>query len=251
MTTLPDQSLEPTAPAVLAEARAETDDLLCIARRGWLGLFVVCHLIVCACVARGQPAATMQSHYLKQPEPITVEGRYVHPRSKITIPETVAGFWRGAIVRYDSGDLDISAGYDLRSAARHIVATVYVYPAPRLVSIGSPPEVVAGARAHLAAGEFDRRKREVQQVHPGAQLVEQRDTVRMEGGQSYSGKLAVFEYDEVFAGSKMPLRSCLYVFCYVDSKWAIEYRFTYPKDQDAEKAIQEFIQKWNWHEAGV
>jgi len=32
---------------------------------------------------------------------------------------------------------------------------------------------------------------------------------------------------------------------------AIEYRFTYPKDQDAEKAIQEFIQKWNWHEAGV
>jgi len=51
MTTLPDQSLEPTTPAVLAEARAETDDLLCIARRGWLGLFVVCHLIVCACVA--------------------------------------------------------------------------------------------------------------------------------------------------------------------------------------------------------
>ena len=67
------------------------------------------------------------------------------------------------------------------------------WPVLFLVSIGSPPEVVAGARAHLTEGEFERRKQEIQHAHPGATLIEQRATVRTESGQSYPGKLAIFE----------------------------------------------------------
>src|SRR5947209_20546131 len=83
-----------------------------------------------------------------------------------------------------------------------------------LVSIGSPPDVVAGARAHLTEGEFERRKQEVQHAHPGATLIEQRDIARAEGARSYPGKLAIFEYEDKFAGSRTLVRSHLYVFCF-------------------------------------
>src|SRR5437867_1040293 len=125
------------------------------------------------------------------------------------------------------------------------------WPVLFLVSIGSPPDVIAGARAHLTEGEFERRKQELQRAHPEATLIEQRETVRTESGQSYPGKLAVFEYEDVFAGSKIPVRSHLYVFCYVGGKWAVEYRFTRPKGEDADREIQEFIQKWSWYGHGV
>lgn len=201
-------------------------------------------LFLCGC-------PTMHTHYLAQPERLATRGSYVHPASKIAMPESVGGFQRGTILRYDADGLDVSAGYNLVSTSYQIAATVYVYPAPSLVSIGSPPEVVAGARAHLTEGEFVRRKQEIQHAHPGATLIEQRDTVRAESGQSYPGKLAIFEYEDVFAGSRILIRSHLFVFCYVGGKWAVEYRFTYPKTEDADSEIQEFIQKWSWYGAGV
>ena len=125
------------------------------------------------------------------------------------------------------------------------------WPVLFLVSIGSPSEVVAGARAHLTEGEFERRKQEIQHAHPGATLIEQRATVRTESGRSYPGKLAIFEYEDVFAGSRISVRSHLCVFCYIGDKWAVAYRFTYPKTEDADREIQEFIKKWSWYGTGV
>jgi hypothetical protein len=205
---------------------------------------IVAALFLCSC-------QTTSLHYLAQPERLATQGGYVHPASQIALPENVGSFKRDTILRYDSNGLDISAGYNLVSASHRVAATIYVYPAPSLISIGSPAEVVAGARAQLTENEFARRKQEIQHVHPGAMLIEQRDTVRTERGQSYPGKLAIFEYEELFAGSRMAVRSRLYVFCYVGGKWAVEYRFTYPKDQDAEGVIQEFIQNLSWYGTGA
>src|SRR5258708_28298148 len=137
------------------------------------------------------------------------------------MPERVADFQRDLVLRYDADGLDVSAGYNLVSASQRIAATVYVYPAPSLVSIGSPPNVVAGARARLTEGELERRKLEIQQTHPGATLIRQRDTARTESGRSYPGKVAIFEYDDVFAGSRTRVLAHLYLFCYVCIKWAI------------------------------
>lgn len=167
------------------------------------------------------------------------------------MPESVTGFQRDAVSRYDADGLDVSADYSLVTSSVRIAATVYVYPSPKLISIGSPREVVADARAHLAENEFERRKQEIQYAHPGAVLVEQRDISRTESSQSYAGTLAVFEYDEVFAGSEMPLRSRLYLFCYVSGTWTVKYRFTYPKTEDAGREIEEFIQKWSWYGESV
>src|SRR5207237_3621361 len=137
---------------------------------------------------------TMHTHHLAQRERLAARGRYVHPASKIVMPESVAGFQREAILRYDAEGLDVSAAYNFVTLSHRIAATVYVYPAPSLVSIGSPPDVVAGARAHLTESEFQRRKQEIQGAHPGATLIEQRDIVRSENGQSNPDKLAIFEY---------------------------------------------------------
>ena len=167
------------------------------------------------------------------------------------MPESVAGFQRDSVTRYDADGLDVSGAYNMVTPSRRIAATVYVYPSPPLTSIGSPPDVVAGARARLTEGEFARRKQEIEQAHPGAVLVEQREISKTASGQSYAGRLAIFEYEEAFAGSRMPVRARLYLFCYVGGKWTVKYRFTHPKSEDADREIQEFIQKWSWYGGGV
>ena len=204
----------------------------------------VAALVLCGC-------PSMHTRPLAQPERVAVRGSYVHSVSKITMPESVAGFQRDAVSRYDADGLDVSAAYNLVTSSHRIAATVYVYPSPSLTSIGSPPEVVAGARAHLTESEFERRKQEIQHAHPGTVLVEQRDISRTEGGQSYVGKFAVFEFEDVFAGSRALVRSRIYLFCYVGGKWTVKYRFTHPKSEDADREIQEFIQKWSWYGDGV
>lgn len=201
-------------------------------------------LFLCGC-------PTVHTRTLAQPEKLTAQGTYVHPATKITMPERVAGFQRDTLLRYDADGFDVSASYNFVTPSQHIASTVYIYPAPSLVSVGSPPDVVAGARAHLTEGEFERRKQEIQGAHPAATLIEQHDIIRTESGQSYPGKLAIFEYEDVFAGARMPVHSRLYVFCYVASKWTVKYRFTHPRGENSDKAIQEFVDKWNWFGEGV
>jgi hypothetical protein len=200
---------------------------------------------VCGC-------PTTRTHYLAQPERVAERGVYVHPGSRITLPESVAGFQREAVLRYDAEGLDVSAAYENLGAEHPVTTTVYVYPSPSHVFIGSPPEVVASTQAHLAQNEFESRKQEILQADSGAKLIEQRDTTRTESGQSYSGKVAVFEYEDRdgFTGLKIAKRSELYLFCYVGGKWTVKYRFTRPKTVNADKEVQEFIQKLKWYGAG-
>ena len=182
---------------------------------------------------------------MAQPEQLAVRGVYVHPTSGISLPDSVGGIQRSTVLRYDAEGLDVSAAYNCLNAQHPMAATVYVYPSPSLTTIGSPPEVVAGARARLTENEFENRKQEILRAHPGAKLIEQRDTTQSESGEHHPGKLAVFEYEDLFAGSKTSVRSHLYLFCYIGSKWTIKYRFTHPKAVDGDKEIQEFIQSLN------
>jgi hypothetical protein len=52
-------------------------------------------------------------------------------------------------------------------------------------------------------------------------------------GSPVPGEMAAFKYDDLFRGQRRPLRSELYVHCYVGGKWAFEYRFTYPERVNA------------------
>jgi hypothetical protein len=76
--------------------------------------------------------------------------------------------------------------------------------------------------------------------------MDQGDIQRTEKGQMYTGRFAEFQYDTAFATSKTTVRSRLYVFCFVGGKWAVEYRFTHPKAENADEAIKKFMDNWHW-----
>lgn len=161
-------------------------------------------------------------------------------------PDAVGDFQRSQIFRYDAKGLDVSAGYNLASTAGFMVATVYIYPAPSLVSIGSPPDVVASARETLCRNEFEHRKREVFNAHPGARLIREEGIAPPHPGTSTAGRRAVFEYDASFAGGQQPIHSELWIFCYIGGKWALEYRFSSPLSVDAGPVISAFMATLPW-----
>ena len=111
--------------------------------------------VACMLLAGCKPP---QPTYLAQPEVIQAQGAYVHGPSGMTFPTTVGDFQRASITRYDAAGQDMGAGYNLLAPGWAVAATVYVYPAPSLISIGSPSDVVASARATLCKTEFERRK---------------------------------------------------------------------------------------------
>jgi hypothetical protein len=181
---------------------------------------------------------------LAAPKTIAAQGPYIHAPSKVKFPEKVGEFQRGEIHQFDDKGTDVSGGFNHTTLP--IAFTLYVYPSPSITSFGSPANVVATARAKLTDREFEARKKEIMSVHPGAKLIEQRDISHSDGGQTFPGKTAVFEFDDIFAGAKTTVRSQLIIFCYVSEKWTVKYRVTHPKSVDADKAIQEFIEGWKW-----
>jgi hypothetical protein len=146
-------------------------------------------------------------------------------------------------MRYDVAGADVSAGYNFRSPNSTIVATVYVYPAPPLVSIGSPSDVVQSARATLCNSEFARRKNEITAAHRDARLLSEGNAVRPHSGPPVLGKVAEYEFS---APNREPLRSGIFVYCYIGDKWAFEYRFTSQKFPDASEQISAFMKALPW-----
>lgn len=195
--------------------------------------------LLVGCPARPRP--------LDQPRAIFAEGAWAHDKSGMTFPIAVGDFQRGTVQRYDQEGLDVSVGYNLFDSRRQIIATVFVYPAPSLVSIGSPTETVASARTFLAKNEFETRKREILQPRPGAQLIEDTEISIPIDGTVRIGRIATFEYEEKFSGRQQPLRSHLCMFNFVDGKWAIKYRITYPKSLEATREIDVILQGVPWN----
>lgn len=191
------------------------------------------------CPARPRP--------LNQPQAIFADGAYTHEKSGMTFPLAVGDFQRGTAQRYDQEGLDVSFGYNLHGAKQVIIATVYVYPAPSLVSIGSPTETVASARTFLTNNEFEARKREIMQPRPGARLIEDTEISIPIGGTLRTGRMATFEYHEQFFGQPQSLRSHLCVFNFVGGKWALKYRITYPSHLEATREIDAILQGVPWN----
>jgi hypothetical protein len=182
-----------------------------------------------------------------QPPTIEASGLYIHPASKLQLPESVGRFRRQTIRQYDAAGTDISAGYNFVAPGKAVAATVYIYPGSTVHSAGSPASAIADAKARLTQAEFLRREREVVAANPSATLIDQQDVQRTENGHTYLGKMAFFDIHGPFAGQVMDLNSRLYVFCFIDDSWAIEYRFTYPRGLDVDADIKGFIAAWNWH----
>jgi hypothetical protein len=194
-------------------------------------------LVLAACSSAPRPLA--------RPETIAVNGAYTHAASGMSFPTAVGDFRRVTLLRYDSAARNVSAYYFMPAPSGGIAATVYVDPAPPMVPAASPADVPT-ARAISCESEVDRRKREIYNLHPSAQLLQERNVSLVQAGASHRGKVAEFEYDGDFGGQRQAVHAEVYLFCYVGSHWALEYRFTTPKTFDAGSRIAGFMKGLSW-----
>lgn len=192
----------------------------------------------------GCPAARPRP--LAQPEAIISRGTYTHPASGMTFPIKIGDFERSTVYRHDTGDIEVSAAYDLISMAVSITASVDIYPAPRLDTVGLPPDMIAVARENLSQQEFNSRKREIQGSHPGAVLIQEAEAALPQNANPYSGKMAVFEFEDIFFRELQLLRSKPYLFCFASTDWIIKYQFIYSKNADAQHDIETFMMSLPW-----
>lgn len=168
-------------------------------------------------------------------------GSYIHKPSSMVFPQTINDFKQADINFYDKERSDMSVGYNLFIPSRIVAATFYVFPAPQIVSIGSPPNVVDTAKEITANNQFENTKQSILQDHPRAKLLDENDTSLLQVGVNQLGKMATFEQEDIFANKRQLVQSQLYLFCYADSNWSIKYRFSYPKSFDATKEIEDFM----------
>jgi hypothetical protein len=66
------------------------------------------------------------------------------------------------------------------------------------------------------------------------------------GVEGVFGRYADFEYVDVLAGHTQSLHSRLYLFTYLDGKWTIKYRITYPAGASSEVAVDAFVKEYKW-----
>jgi hypothetical protein len=162
---------------------------------------------------------------------LAVRGPFVAKEAGITFPEKVGEFQRVNIMIYSPDQKDLSAGYNLMDSANPIVATVYIYPARRVLSFGSPREVVEEAHDKLEQMEMDSIIREISNAHRGAQLIIQEPARVTVGGRALHGRHVRFAYKEDFAGKRQSLLGDVWLF--TAGKWYLKYRVTYPAGNEA------------------
>jgi hypothetical protein len=165
-----------------------------------------------------------------------------HSSSATVFPKSIGPFQRAARRVYNAEGTDVSVGYNLRRQGSPVIATVYIYPAPPLTSVGSPDYVVAGARAHLLKDEFERREQEIRLSHSDASLLNEAPASLKQGGTAYPGWVADFSYMQQFEAGKVPVLSKLVVIQCPDTHWVAEYRFTYAAGVSEDQEIISFMQ---------
>lgn len=202
----------------------------------------VCSVLVialCGCPVAGPKAAgpmdTVPRHAV-----------FVHPSSGMTFPAAVGEFNRSTILRHGIVDPEVSVAYDLVSVALTVSAVIDINPAPSLDTTGLPAGMAALARENLTHQEYGASMREIMGSHPGAQLIQEGEYTLPQRANPFPGKMAVFEYEDVFLRQRQQLRSHLYIFCFAGDDWTIRYQFTYPKDLYAVPDIDSFLMNLPW-----
>jgi len=191
-------------------------------------LVISCAVFVCGC-----PGRTLNTGG----KLVDVEG---HTGSGIVFPEKINGFRRVNTIVYDEAGKDVSAGYNLEDFHNQIALTLYVYPGPRLVSIGSSDHVIETARRKLTYDHYEVIKAGVVHEHPKAVLSGERDLTMWFRGEHLYGRAAKFTYRQRFAHFPQEVISYAEVFAY--GKWIIKFRITHPErtENKAQVAIDNF-----------
>jgi hypothetical protein len=200
-------------------------------------------------------ATAARANYYDSPRELDVTGSYTQAASGMVFPESVAGFERTGIVRYNSESTDESADYLLDVAGKEIGISVYVYPVP--ADLGSelakvlPQADLIGALSMLVEQLFADEEQGIVEVHSGADLLDESDTSFSQRGVDYPGNVATFRYNEEFFGRVARVRSQLYLYPMVGRQWMVKYRVTYPDGVDSESQVNAFMAALPWTIRGL
>ena len=190
-------------------------------------------LILAACQAVPTPLA--------EPLAVTAQGSYRHEGTRLVFPERLGAFERVAITAYDADARDVGVGYNALLGGAPVVVTVYAYPAPQIISIGSPPQVVESARQHLCDKVFEGEKAQILRDHPDAVQTDEGGTGRSVSQPDEASRTARFEHTARFPGGIAPVTGSLRLGCYLDGAWLVKTRVTTPRGREAEGAVDDLL----------
>jgi hypothetical protein len=173
---------------------------------------------------------------LAHPTAITAVGDFKHNPSGYLFPIQVGAFQRVGLLQYDTGGLDMSAGYNDALPGCLVALTIYIYPTPRMTFIGADPDVVRSLEGRWLDGAYTGAKAEIVRAHPDAVLGSE-DATTQDG---IPGKKAVYSIGKA--------ESELHVFV-VHHTWFLKIRATYPSQcsTQAREAIGTFHTAWTGH----
>ncbi|HLD66373.1 MAG TPA: hypothetical protein VJA19_10030 [Pseudomonas sp.] len=192
---------------------------------------------LCAVLLAFMIAGCMNPPY--QPQNIEVSGAYTQADTGIIFPPTSGIFRRVEMLRIDERASHIYVGYNSELIALPIIVSVYVYPGPQIISIGSPPEVIATARQKLLLDQQAEQKQGIVNAHPGGRLIAENAVTLLYSGQSVPGLRVDYEFHELFQGEVQKVNSALYLFDLGDSM--LKFRISSPASVDSEAPVAKLM----------
>ena len=176
-------------------------------------------------------------------EQVQADGPYTQAASGMIFPTDIGAFHRNNIIRYSTTGDDMSARYFLETPQGRLNATIYVYPSPQIEAGASPEMRADGCEQVFAATQM-----EITSVHPHTTPLETGDTIVSQQGAEQRGRHAIYRITapSAFGREHPPFKSELYVFCFVQTRWTVAYRFTYPEASDSADAVAAFMRDLPW-----
>ena len=149
---------------------------------------------------------------------------WVHPPSGFRFPPDVGTFTRVSAFRYDEDGQDVSVGYSDR--ALKVILTTYVYP----------------NRGQSLLRHFEQVKRDVVQIHPGAEPLTEGPWELEQGNRKFNGRRAAFAFRITVGDREHDVISEAYLLRV--GEHFIKFRVTCPKEkyEPAEDRVARFLQ---------
>jgi hypothetical protein len=195
--------------------------------------------ILCGISDTVQSPLSTDSEPLGRPVPMKISGPLIHEPSGFEFPESYDSFSRTLVLRYDTAGLDMSVHYNDKWADCKLATTFYVYPTPRMSSIGAPPDMTTSVQEGWLEEQIQSSKYAIKYYHPSLQSLTTGTTTTPTTDGNLNGRLLTFQEAGKFSEQR--------VFVY-KTVWFIKYRFTYPEScrTEATSRIESLISQLPW-----
>jgi hypothetical protein len=206
----------------------------------------ICSLGPLLCLFLFVSCSSPEKGYFREPKTLEAKGEYVHVASGMKFPERISGFERVMLTQYDAEATDVSVGYNFIELTKPIFVTLYVYPAPQVMNLGSPKGVVLEARQELCRREVEARKKATLQNRPGRKFISERSIEMIQLKKKQKGRQLIFEFQPT-PTAPVAMQSQLIFFCDTDRDWIVKYQVSYPLGKDFHAEIDRFMKELKWH----